>query len=184
MQQIKELSMDTSYETPDLPEEWRTCPAFRQYEVSNQGRVRHKQGRPRKLTLMKNGYLGVGFRLNADQTRPFYVHDLVTSAFVGPKPKGWVVNHKDAVKTNNWLSNLEYTTYLENARHAVAHGCFDTPARKGSLRPCAKLHEQDIPGIRQLIAQGISGCEIGRRYDVHNSVISSIKRGLAWSHVQ
>ena len=176
--------MDAPHEASDAPEEWKTCPAFPQYEVSSHGRVRHKQGHPRKLTLMRNGYLSVGFRLSADKTRPFYVHDLVASAFIGPKPKGVTVNHKDVVKTNNRSTNLEYATYLENTRHAVAHRCYDTPARKGSLRPCAKLSEQDIPAIRRLIAQGISGCEIGRRYDVHNSVISSIKRGLAWTHVQ
>ena len=186
-----EMFMDSPHEIIEPLEEWRepreewkVCPLFPQYQVSSLGRVRYKHGRLRKLTLMKNGYFVVGFRVSTDKTRPFYVHDLVTAAFVGPKPQGLIVNHKDAVKTNNRLGNLEYATYAENARHAVAHGCYDTPARKGSLRPGAKLTEQDIPVIRQLISQGVSGCEIGRRYGVHNSVISSVKRGLAWRHVK
>jgi hypothetical protein len=175
--------METPNKTADFPEEWKTCPAFPRYKVSSHGQVRHQQGRLRKLTMMKNGYLVVSFRINAGKTRLVYVHDLVSSAFIGPKPERQTVNHKDAIKINNLLSNLEYATYQENSSHAVAHGCYDTPARKGSLRPCSKLSECDIPGIRQLIAEGVSGCEIGRRYNVHNSVISAIKRRLAWKHV-
>jgi hypothetical protein len=51
-----------------------------------------------------------------------YVHHLVAAAFLGPKPDGAEVNHKDCDKTNNALSNLEYVSRGENIAHALANG--------------------------------------------------------------
>jgi hypothetical protein len=40
-------------------------------------------------------------------------------AFLDPPANGRAhVNHKDGNRLNNWLSNLEWCTPLENARHA------------------------------------------------------------------
>lgn len=49
------------------------------------------------------------------------VHQLVAAAFIGPKPKGKEVNHKDGNKKNNRADNLEYCTRSENILHSYWH---------------------------------------------------------------
>lgn len=68
------------------------------------------------------------------------VADIVTSSFLGPKPKGWNVNHKDGVKSNSNLSNLEYVTPSENFHHALRLGLIK-PARFQKRTHCKRGHE-------------------------------------------
>ena len=42
--------------------------------------------------------------------------------FIGTRPEGMVVNHKNGVKTDNRLENLEYITSRENTIHAFKMG--------------------------------------------------------------
>ncbi len=58
-------------------------------------------------------YLSVHFIGNAVN-----VHVLVAAAWIGPRPVGMHVNHKDGRKTNCRPSNLEYVTPSENQLHA------------------------------------------------------------------
>lgn len=65
----------------------------------------------------KDGYLRTTFRLNGKLVKPF-VHKLVLGAFVDNpenKPEG---NHKNGVKSDNRLSNLEWVTKSENILHS------------------------------------------------------------------
>ncbi len=47
-----------------------------------------------------------------------HVHSLVAEAFIGPRPVGYEVNHRDLNPMNPALSNLEYVTHSENLEHA------------------------------------------------------------------
>jgi hypothetical protein len=46
-----------------------------------------------------------------------YVHHLVAETFIGPRPDGGEVNHKDTNPTHNAVSNLEYVTRANNVQH-------------------------------------------------------------------
>ncbi|MDG1950134.1 MAG: HNH endonuclease [bacterium] len=54
---------------------------------------------------------------------------------------------------------------------------------KGSAHVRAKLTEEDIPGIRSLLAMGASHTYLARIYGVGHTTIGSINTGKAWSHV-
>jgi hypothetical protein len=77
------------------------------------------------LTTFTGGYFVVTLHA-LKKRRKIGIHRLVMDAFVGPLPPGMHTNHKDGVKTNNKLSNLEYITPLENSRHAAAMGLYPT----------------------------------------------------------
>lgn len=92
-------------------------PIDNRYSVSNYGRVRNNETRkilkPRKNS---RGYFRVYLYLN-EFKRDFFVHKLVANAFLGKRPKGYVINHLDGDKQNNCVWNLEYCTQSENMKH-------------------------------------------------------------------
>jgi IS30 family transposase len=47
----------------------------------------------------------------------------------------------------------------------------------------AKLVEEDIPNIRQLMVEGLSNQDIAERYCVAKGTISKIRDGKTWKHV-
>ena len=119
----------------DLIEEWRLI-HDEYYEVSNFGNVRRAKpgiatfvGRPIQPISGATGYLMVC--LGGIKTRRAYVHHIVAEAFIGPRPDGHIVNHRDCNKFNNSKSNLEYVTRAENAAHAVQN----VVRRKGPTKP-------------------------------------------------
>lgn len=101
---------------------WKTIDEFDNYEINKRGEIRNKTtGRTKKPTLATNGYYYVTLYKN-NKGKTLIVHRVLASAFI-PNPNNLpTVNHKDGVKTNNELSNLEWTTYGENNKHAYDNG--------------------------------------------------------------
>ena len=105
------------------------------YQVSNLGNVRslhYRKSNYSKLLIpqddCRRGYLKVGFHKDG-KYKTFSVHRLVASAFMTDKTSfksmpcedrnlidlnSLVVNHKDEIKTNNNISNLEWCTERYN----------------------------------------------------------------------
>lgn len=111
------------------------------YEVSDFGNVRRAtpgistfSGRPLRPQYSAGGYKQVTIA-HKKTYKKFYIHHLVMMAFVGSRPEGFVINHKDLDKGNNSLSNLEYLTVNENNIHAfIARG-----RTKGPRKPTKPL---------------------------------------------
>lgn len=174
-----------------LREEWRPCVGHDGYEVSNLGNVRSvdrivicRGDRPRRRWKGKllvqapiRGYLVIKPGGNS-QVR--YVHLLVARAFLGERPKGLTVNHKDGVKTNNSASNLEYVTYKENTQHAFRIGL----RHCGEKNPRAKITEAQAREGYRLVANGLSQSAAGRIIGIPAATLSSIVRGKSWKHLK
>ena len=76
-----------------------------------------KKGKEMIQGISNTGY----FRITiARKTQ--HIHDIVTEYFLGKKPAGMTVNHKDGNKSNNSIGNLEYLSPSDNQRHAIATG--------------------------------------------------------------
>lgn len=105
-------------------EVWRPVPGYEgHYEVSDLGRIRSLKTaarRIRKLMATADGHLRVSLTL--DGQRMQLVHALVLAAFVGPRPEGADIRHRDGDGHHNALSNLTYGTRSENELDKVAHG--------------------------------------------------------------
>lgn len=73
----------------------------------------------RELSQKTNryGYKVVGFWING-RRKMFSVHRLVMLAFVPEDEKRKNVNHKNGIRSDNRLSNLEWCSKSENAVHA------------------------------------------------------------------
>jgi hypothetical protein len=100
----------------DVKEEWKQIQDFPNYEVSNLGNVRNSNtGRILKLTC-KGGYMFTGLCQNSN-SKTLPVHRLVALAFIDNPENKQQVNHKDKNRGNNIISNLEWSTALENNIH-------------------------------------------------------------------
>jgi len=155
-----------------LLEWWKPVPGWEDlYEVSNIGNIRSlKTQRLRSAYPNKKGYMII--KLYRDtKAHAYQVHPFVAHCFVGPRPQGLLVNHKNAWKLKNWASNLEYMTSLENTRHAIEAGVY----KPGTYH--SKLDDHDVVSIRELLNIGLYTTEIASLYHVHNSAISRIKNG-------
>lgn len=163
---------------------WKDVPGYEDiYLVSNLGRVRriaptgHKSENNR---IMKGGINNKGYarcELNWGGVGKWYaVHALVLSAFVGIKPEGYVTNHKNGIKTDNRLENLEYCTVSYNTQHA-----YDIGLAGREKHGRSKLTEEDVSNIRkEYIPIKNSYRVLGRKYGVHNSVIVDIIKNRIW----
>ena len=101
----------------DLVEEiWKTCSDFDMYEVSNLGQVRNKKTKRILRQATQGGYKCVGLMLN-NKTISCRVHRLVAKEFIENQENKPQVNHLDKNRSNNIVSNLEWTTAKENNDH-------------------------------------------------------------------
>lgn len=104
------------------------------YEVSDLGRVQSKdhvvpckggtrlvKGKLKKLFPNRKGYL-ITTLSKENKLATFTVHQLVAQAFLPGFQKGTELNHKDGVKANNAISNLEISDPSHNQFHAVRNG--------------------------------------------------------------
>ena len=158
-----------------------------QYEVSSLGNLKRGhsrcgtwKGRPIKPKPDTYGYLTVSISAY-DKILTFRVHHLVTWAFLGPRPFRMQVNHKDGIKTNNHISNLEYVTPLANTRHAVALGLHPRGERHGR----SKLTEHDVAEIKAVGLLERPNTEgLAKYYRVAPTTIKSVLSGRTWKHIE
>lgn len=161
-------------------EQWKDVEGYEgRYTISDRGRVKSLLSdiimRPAKNS---RGYSTIALmRGSRKSQKSFKVHTLVAAAFLGPRPEDLEVNHKNGVKTDNCIDNLEYVTRTENMRHAWDTGLFQTP--RGSKNGRAKLTEKDVLKIRRLI--GVKKHkEIAKMFGVAPNTITNIATGLSW----
>lgn len=87
------------------------------YQVSSLGRIR-RQGKLHKTQINSVGYYTVDLYKN-NKRKTMLVHRLMALAFI-PRVEGKNnINHKNGVRDDNTLSNLEWCTQQENIKHAL-----------------------------------------------------------------
>ena len=125
-------------------EEWRVIPGFTGYEVSNRGRVRSYRTNikgwagpiePALLSLREDpaGYVRVALRPdNADKSKNYYVHRLVSLAWHGD-PGNREVHHANHIRNDNRPENLSYTPGWENRQKRRPRQKLRCPHCQGEL---------------------------------------------------
>ena len=106
-----------------LEDIWRPIPGFGDmYEASFDGRIRKVRGMKQgiKKQFEKRKVLGVRLAISKQKTKEQRVHVLVASAWLGPKPDGYCIYHKNGVRTDNFANNLEYLPRSEVGRRTGA----------------------------------------------------------------
>jgi len=100
-------------------EEWKPVKGYPRYECSTFGRFRRKStGQFLQGTISHNGYRHIGLMKDGVQITKL-AHRLIAETFLEqPTEKHVDVNHKNKVRDDNRVSNLEWSTRSWNSKHA------------------------------------------------------------------
>ena len=164
-----------------MKEQWAAIAGYvGKYAISDHGNVMSMNfsgsGLPGILaTSLRRGYLSVCI-----DRKQFTVHSLVAAAFIGNRPYGLQINHKDGNKQNPRAINLEYCSASENMKHACANGLL---SNKGEHHSQSVLTEGNVIDILSKLKEGRTQISIASDYGVNQSNISNISTDKLWSHV-
>ena len=106
-----------------MEEIWKEIKGFDYHLISNLGRIKSlPRGIKKKETILKQsdngrGYMKVCIREKGKMTNK-YIHRLVAEAFIYNTMNKREVNHKNGIRVDNRVENLEWVTYSENNLHA------------------------------------------------------------------
>lgn len=173
---------------------WKDIEGYEEfYQVSNLGRVKsierlvdHPKGgkrivRERFLAVKTNkrGYLYSSLSKNGIVTNQFN-HRLVAFAFISNPENKPEVNHKNGIKTDNYLENLEWCNRSENEVHARKIGLKKT--KKGENSNLSKLTDLEAKIIKYNF-KGVTHNDIAILFGISKHQVSKIKQGKSWSHI-
>lgn len=174
------------FTTDELTNEiWRPVIGYETYySVSNLGRVKRTAGGKGivKGKILKNrpskGYARVSLCVNG-RAKDFDTHILVASAFIGPRPKGHEVNHKDRIRSNARLSNLEYVTPIQNIHHSLPFVRAQRLQTRG-IHHWATITSDQAAEVLRLHSIGYSRNRIAGSLSLGVSAVRSIVNGHSW----
>jgi hypothetical protein len=155
-----------------MNEVWRNCADSNRYFVSNLGRVRGPSGRI--LKQASNGRYWMAWVEGRNQ----YIHHLVATAFIGPRPEGMLCCHLDDDRDNNNAANLYWGTPKQNTADIIRNG--NWAHQTGTSNGQAKLTPEQVREIR---ASELSGAALGRQLGVSHQLISLIRRRKLWAEL-
>lgn len=155
-------------------------PIYRNYEISNMGRVISNK---RKVPILMKSYKQnrdydlVHFRLNGKRLAKT-IHRLVGLIFVkNIDPLKTTINHERG-KDDNRAQSLSWMTYSENSKH----GADNDLLHRGSKHYKTKLDEMQVRTIKSLKGE-MRNKDLAKYFKVSHQNIGDIWYGISWGHI-
>lgn len=171
-------------------EVWKQAKGYSRYLFSNLGRVvslNHRGCFHKRIInpSISRGYNKTVFLDDNGKYRSINVHRLICLAFYpNENYLNLEVNHKDANKLNNEVSNLEWCTKQENIKHSIENNL--QTAFKGEDVGTSILKEIDVLLIRKIAKQRgkrYDRKELGLRFNISPATIKDIVLRNTWKHI-
>jgi hypothetical protein len=118
--------------------------------------------------LRRDGYRFVTLSANAVRQHKA-IHTAVAEAFLGARPQGAHINHKDGNRTNNHVDNLEYVSPAENCQHAIYE-----------LRRVKKLTFEQAKDIWYSKQRKEKRKDVAARHNISIHMVTAIWMGKSW----
>lgn len=172
-----------------LGEIWKPLSEYgNRYHISSFGRIKcvylfDAKGQPRKIYIKKlsirakSGYVFTGLTLNKKR-KSESVHRIVGRHFIKNKGNKPFINHKNGVKWDNRVENLEWCTAKENINHAMINGLMK-PAKGEDSGQAVLTNKQ----VLDIFTSSDPIPKLCKKYNVHDTTIRYIKDGTRWSSV-
>jgi len=167
-----------------MKEQWKEVVGYEGlYLVSSLGRIKSYKRLGNYRTRIKNDRLNRGgYKLidlcKNSKNKTHTVHRIVAVAFLPNPFNKLTINHKNGIKSDNRLKNLEWATISENLKHAFKTGL------KKPTRWMAILTERQVKEIRRLRKNGLTNKELAKKYGVSSSAITNVTTRIRWKHVK
>jgi hypothetical protein len=173
--------------------EWRVCPRFSRYEVSECGDLRRanrgrasSNGTRIRGSIDTDGYLRYAITDDNGKRAPVTAYRLVAEAFIGPQPSpDHEVAHNNGSRISCYFRDLIWATRRQNAEDQLIHGT----AQRGENNNRHKISDADVLTIRAeyraiKASRGErSVSELEARFGICRTQIIRIAKGYAWSHI-
>jgi len=166
--------------------EWKPIKGYKGlYKISSLGQVRRiDTGLILKYCINSSGYPVLNLCRDGIQ-KLYLLHRLIALAFI-PNPENKPhVNHKNSVRTDFSINNLEWVTSSENIQHAYDNGRMENnieAARKASI----KAHSKPVSWIHDIYGiEFLSATDLIRKYPLqklHRGHLSSVSTGKRKHH--
>lgn len=169
MEAIRNKEIDVDPETGAV---YRFSKYGKKYKVGNRNAI--------------SGYVVVGFGPEGNRIN-MVAHRIVWMYCYGEIAEGLIINHKNGIKHDNRIDNLEITTPSGNISHSInVLGNTNGKKQDGEMNNMSKLTESDVRNIRSLRAEGKYTYKQIRdilKLDVRPSQIGRICTGDRWSSI-
>lgn len=134
-----------------------------------------------KNKFIKGTHNSDGYPMVSVDGKQVKTHRLIAECFLPTDPAKPIVNHKNGIKTDNQVENLEWCDHKHNVQHAFKNGLM--VRHKGSKNAASKLSEAQVSYIKQGLKDGRTMTSFANEFKVTISAIFHIKRGKNWGHI-
>jgi NUMOD4 motif/HNH endonuclease len=168
-------------------EEWRDVGGYEgRYKVSDMGRLKSylkdENGYILKHGFNKWGYCIHQIKDHAGHFKGCMIHRLVANAFILNPLNYPEINHKNGIKTDNRVENLEWCTPSQNKIHS--YRVLHPDIQKGDKNPNSKLKSDEVLKIYEMALSGkYENVYIANMFKISITTVRDIRMGYRWSHL-